>query len=70
LRVRRLRRGIVSLSTRAEKLGMRPDVVTVMQQQIVDMQRVYELLRERTGIRVAAVVRLSADSSRALILER
>jgi hypothetical protein len=49
---------------------MLPDVGTVMQQQIVDMQQVYELLRERTGIRVAAVVRLSADSSRALILER
>ena len=68
--MRRLRSGIVSLSTRAEKLGMLPDIVTVMQQQIVDMQRVYELLRERTGIRVAAMVRLSADSSRALILER
>jgi hypothetical protein len=70
LRVRRLRSGSVSLSTRAEKLGMLPDVVTVMQQQIVDMQRVYELLRERTGIRVAAVVKLSTDSSRVRILER
>ena len=45
---------------------MRPDAVTMMQQQMEGMQRVYELLRERTGIRVAAVERLCADSSRVL----
>jgi len=39
---------------------MRPDAVAMMQQQMSAMQRVYELLRERTGIRVAEVEKLFA----------
>ena len=59
--VRRLRMVTVALSEGAEKLGMRPDAVAMMQQQMSAMQRVYELLRERTGIRVAEVEKLFAS---------
>jgi aminoglycoside phosphotransferase (APT) family kinase protein len=61
--VRRLRAVTVSLSEGAEKLGMRPDAGTMMQQQIGAIKQVYELLLERTGIRVAEVERLFASVS-------
>jgi aminoglycoside phosphotransferase (APT) family kinase protein len=59
--VRRLRAVTVSLSEGAEKLGMRPDAVTMMKQQLGAIKQVYELLLERTGIRVAEVERLFAS---------
>lgn len=58
--LRRLRVVTVSLSEGAEKLGLRPDAVTMMQQQMGAIQQVYALLLERTGIRVAEVERLFA----------
>jgi len=46
-----------------DKLGMRPDAVTMMKRQMGAMKRVYELLLERTGIRVGEVERLLASPS-------
>jgi len=42
---------------------MRPEVVVMMKQQIGAIERVYDLLRERTGIRVGEVERLFASFS-------
>ena len=47
-----------SLSLGPEKLGMRPDAVAMMRQQMGAHKRVYDLLLERTGIRIAEVERL------------
>ncbi len=47
-----------SLSFGPEKLGMRPDAVAMMRQQMGALQKVYDLLLERTGIRIAEVDRL------------
>ena len=47
-----------SLSLGPEKLGMRPDAVTMMKQQMGAHKKVYDLLLERTGIRIAEVERL------------
>ena len=52
---RRLFDVTVSLSEGAERLGMRPEAVVLMQQQREPLQRVYDLLQARTGLRVAAV---------------
>jgi aminoglycoside phosphotransferase (APT) family kinase protein len=52
---RRLFDVTVSLSEGAEKLGMRPDAVQMMEQQIGAFGRVYDLLLHRTGIRVEEV---------------
>ena len=59
--LRRLRVVTVALSAGAEKLGLRPDAITMMQQQRGAMHQVYALLLERTGIRVAEVERLFAS---------
>ena len=56
----RLRTVTVSLSEGAEKLGMRPDAVGMMKQQMGAIQQVYALLLERTGVRAAEVERLLA----------
>ena len=53
----------VSLSYGAEKLGMRPGAEGVMKQEMRAIKRVYDLLLERTGIRVAEVERLLASLS-------
>jgi aminoglycoside phosphotransferase (APT) family kinase protein len=45
----------VSLSQGAERLGMRAGAVTEMKQQARAIERVYSLLLERTGIRLAEV---------------
>ena len=50
----------LSFSYGPEKLGMRPDAVTMMRQQMGALKRVYDLLLERTGIRVAEVEELLA----------
>ena len=52
-----------SLSLGPEKLGMRPDAVAMMKQQMGAHKKVYDLLLERTGIRIAEVERLLASVS-------
>jgi len=52
---RRLFDVTVSLSEGAERLGMRSEAVAMMQQQREPLQRVYDLLQARTGLRIAAV---------------
>ncbi len=61
--VKRLASVYFSLALGPEKLGMRPDAVIRMKQQMGAHQRVYELLLERTGIRIAEVERLLASVS-------
>ncbi len=53
----------LSLSYGPEKLGMRPGAEGVMKQQMGAIKRVYDLLLERTAIRVAEVERLFASLS-------
>jgi len=60
---RRLFDVTTSLSLGAESLGMRPGAVERMRQQMDAFARVYELLLERTGIRVAEVERMLAEFS-------
>ncbi|MBN1582277.1 MAG: phosphotransferase [Anaerolineae bacterium] len=50
----------VSLAEGAEKMGMRPGAVAIMKQQNQVYERVYALLQERTGIRVAEIERMLA----------
>lgn len=54
---------MISLSEGAEKLGMRPEAVTMMKQQMGAVKRVHDLLLERTGIRMVEVERLLASLS-------
>ncbi len=61
--LKRLFSVVVSLSDGAEKLGMRPGAEAVMKQQIGALESVYDLLLERTGIRVAEVERLLVSLS-------
>ena len=53
----------ISLSEGPEKMGMRPEAVEMMKQQMGATERVYNLLQERTGIRVPEIERLFASSS-------
>jgi len=55
---KRLLSVVVSLSDGAEELGMRPGAEAVMKAQIGALHGVYDLLLERTDIRVAEVERL------------
>jgi aminoglycoside phosphotransferase (APT) family kinase protein len=55
---RRLFSVVISFSEGPEKLGMRPEAVAMMKQQMGAIERVYALLLERTSIRVAQVERL------------
>ena len=48
----------MSLLAGAEKLGMRPGAAEMMKQQMWALERVYDLLVERTGIRMVEVERL------------
>jgi aminoglycoside phosphotransferase (APT) family kinase protein len=57
---RRLLDLAVSLSEGAEKLGMRPGAVMAMKQQRGAIEKVYRLMLEKTGIRVAEVEQLLA----------
>ena len=52
---RRLFEVTASLSEGAERFGMRPEAVAMMQQQKEPLKRVYDLLLARTGVRLAAV---------------
>ncbi|MCP4541115.1 MAG: phosphotransferase [Chloroflexi bacterium] len=60
---RRLFSVVTSLSEGPEKLGMRPEAVAMMKQQMGAIERVYDLLLERTGIRVTQVEELFASLS-------
>ena len=51
--VRRLFDAYVSMSFGAEAMGMRPQAVASLKQSRAAYERVYRLLRERTGLRVA-----------------
>jgi len=53
----------LSLSYGPEKLGMRPEAQADMRQQMGSIKRVYDLLLERTGIKVVEVERLLASLS-------
>ena len=59
---KRLTSVVISLADGPEKLGMRPDAVKMMRQQLGALEKVYELLLERTGIRIAAAEELFAAS--------
>jgi aminoglycoside phosphotransferase (APT) family kinase protein len=48
----------VSLSEGPEKLGMRPDAVAKIRQQLGATEQVYNLLLERTGVRIPEIERL------------
>jgi len=61
--VKRLAGVYFSLSLGPEKLGMRPDAVAMMKQQMGAHKKVYDLLLERTGIRIAEGERLLASVS-------
>jgi len=56
--LRRLFDAAVSLSQGAEKQGMRPGAVEQMRQQMGAYQRVYDLLHDRSGLRIAEIERL------------
>jgi hypothetical protein len=49
---------VVSLSSGAETLGMRPETVATMRAQGERFQRVYDLLRDRTGLRLPEIEKL------------
>lgn len=55
---RRLYDVATSLAQGAESRGMRPEAVEMMRQQMGATARVYELLAERTGIRLAGIERM------------
>jgi len=55
---RRVASVAASLLYGPEKLGMRPDAVVMMKREMGAIKAVYELLLERTGIRVAEVERM------------
>lgn len=57
---KRLLSVVISLLDGPEKLGMRPEAVALMKRQMEATRRVYDLLLERTGIRVGEVERLFA----------
>jgi len=48
----------VSLSEGAEKLGMRPEAVQTMKEQMGPLSRVYDLLMQHTGVRIGSIEQL------------
>ena len=56
--LKRLGSVMISLSAGADSMGMRPDAVAMMRRDFPALRRVYELLVDRSGIRVSAVERL------------
>jgi hypothetical protein len=60
--VKRLGSVIVSLLEGPEKIGMRPGAAAMMRQQMGPLGSVYDLLVERTGIRVPEIEDLVAAS--------
>ncbi len=62
--VRRLFTVIVSVNYGAEQLGMRPGAEAIMRRQAPSMARVYDLLLQRTGLRIPEVDRRAHRSER------
>ena len=60
---KRLASVAISLSEGPEKMGMRPEAAAIMKQQMGATERVYNLLQERTGIRIPEIERLLTSSS-------
>ena len=58
--IKRLYSVLVSLSQGPETMGMRPEAVAQMQQQMGATRKVYDLLLERTGINIPEVEKLLA----------
>jgi len=61
--VRRLFSIVASIQGGADKLGMDPNAVALMKEQMFAHRRVYDLLLKRTGIRVREVERMFAAVS-------
>ena len=59
--LRRLAYIVVSLKGSADKLGMDPNAITLIKQQIPAHKRVYDLLLERTGIPIVEIEQSFAD---------
>ena len=59
--VKRLFSVMVSLSEGAETMGMRPEAIAKMRQQMGATQKVYDLLLERTGIAIPEVEKVLAS---------
>jgi hypothetical protein len=59
---RRLHDVVVSLASGPEALGMRPEAVIQIKEQMPAVGRTYDVLRERTGIVVPEVERLLATA--------
>ena len=62
--LRRLADITVSLRGSASELGINPDALTLIKQQMPAHERVYELLLERTGIPIAEIEQMFAEISR------
>ena len=60
---RRLYDVATSLAQGAESRGMRPEAVEMMRKQMGATARVYELLAERTGIRLEGIERMIASTA-------
>lgn len=56
--VKRLGTMMISLSEGANSMGMRPDAVAMMRRDFPAFRRVYDLMVDRSGIRISAVERL------------
>ena len=56
--LKRLGSVMISLSSGAASMGMRPDAVAMMQRDFPALRRMYDLMVDRTGIRVSAVEEL------------
>jgi aminoglycoside phosphotransferase (APT) family kinase protein len=59
--IKRLVSVAISLSDRPERFGMRPAAVAMMKQQMGAIRRVYDLLLERTGLRVPEIEAMLAS---------
>ena len=58
--VKRIGSVLISLSAGADQMGMRPDAVANMRRDFPALQRVYDLLVDRTGLRIAEIEALLA----------
>jgi aminoglycoside phosphotransferase (APT) family kinase protein len=61
--LRRLFSISVSISSGADKLGMRPEAVTAMKRNVGHIKNVYSLLYDRTGIAIPEMEELLSDAS-------
>ncbi len=60
--IKRLFSIVISLSEGSETMGMRPEAVAKMRQQMGATKKVYDLLRQRTGIAIPEVQKLLAST--------